>query len=744
MRISANQPTTEPPARPAPRTLTRRLLLPAASVLLLGGAEALLRIAGVGHATDFLIATADGSGFVPNGQFGRAFHCPESPAPFFLPADKPADAVWIFVLGESAAHGTPDPAFAPGRVLEVLLRGRYPGKQIRVFNAAMMGINSYAIARIARECADHGADLLIVHAGNNELAGSFGTAHFASRLPPPVARWFTRAGIAARSSRIGQVIARALAPDAGRRGQDERYFLDRRIARDDPRRETVRRNFAENLREVCALARDGGVKVIVSTVAVNLRDCPPFGSPAAGDAGAPDAFENARRLEQTAQFDLAALEYQAACDGDALPFRTDSRLNGAIRGLQPPGAGAAVVDCAKAIALADAEEHHIPGGRLFHDHVHFRFAGACALARALLDPVTRALGTGPGAGGESPGAAGLTDEEAAARLAYTSWDELKLQASMTRFFARPPCSLQRGHEERLAAARADLARRERAFTPAEQRRCVRIYEEALARAPDDTHLQVNFAELLDAIGRPDAALLPARLAAQQFPGHEPYGRLLAGLLAKQPNRAPSRDPIADYHFENGNDLLPRGEVEEAIAEFRLALRRDGTSAQTHNNLGTALLRAGATNEALAAFARAIALMPGHAGAHFNLGLALHSQRRFPEAAVHLRRAVELKFPSPMAAVRLAWILSTADDPALRNGAEAVGLAEEACAATSRQMPAALASLAAAYAECGRFDDALRVAGEQRALLERTGAPFDAAGFEALLSTLRARRPLRQP
>ena len=65
-------------------------------------------------------------------------------------------------MGESAAAGTPDPAFGFARILEVMLRRQFPDRRIEVINAAMRGINSHIILPIARECVRLQPDLFIV------------------------------------------------------------------------------------------------------------------------------------------------------------------------------------------------------------------------------------------------------------------------------------------------------------------------------------------------------------------------------------------------------------------------------------------------------------------------------------------------------------------------------------------------------------------------------------------------------
>jgi tetratricopeptide (TPR) repeat protein len=80
-----------------------------------------------------------------------------------------------------------------------------------------------------------------------------------------------------------------------------------------------------------------------------------------------------------------------------------------------------------------------------------------------------------------------------------------------------------------------------------------------------------------------------------------------------------------------------------------------------------------------------------------------------DAQVHLRAAVEANTNSVMALSNLAWLLAAASDPTMRNGQEAVSLAERACRLTSYQNAQIIGTLADAYAEAGRFDDAVATA-----------------------------------
>jgi Tfp pilus assembly protein PilF len=185
-----------------------------------------------------------------------------------------------------------------------------------------------------------------------------------------------------------------------------------------------------------------------------------------------------------------------------------------------------------------------------------------------------------------------------------------------------------------------------------------------------------------------------------------------------------------------------GRLDEAVSYYRDALRRDPGCVDAHNNLGIVLAQRGNASEALGHFQEAVRLKPSFAKAHQNLGLVLEGQGRPSDAVNEYREALRWSGDAPDVARRLAWILATDPDPSVRNGAEAVRLAQAASAATGDKTPQSLDVLAAAYAEAGRFDDAVRTA-ERVLALANDSAPAEARqAAEARLALYRSRQALR--
>jgi tetratricopeptide (TPR) repeat protein len=120
-------------------------------------------------------------------------------------------------------------------------------------------------------------------------------------------------------------------------------------------------------------------------------------------------------------------------------------------------------------------------------------------------------------------------------------------------------------------------------------------------------------------------------------------------------------------------------------------------------------------EAMENFSRALQLRPDDAEAHCHLAEILSRQNKAVEAVRHYREALRIRPDFPEALNNLAWMLATSKEPGVRDGAQAVQLAERACALTQYQKTVCIDTLVAAYAEAGRFDDAIATAQKARTL-----------------------------
>ncbi|MEK6643089.1 MAG: tetratricopeptide repeat protein [Planctomycetota bacterium] len=186
-----------------------------------------------------------------------------------------------------------------------------------------------------------------------------------------------------------------------------------------------------------------------------------------------------------------------------------------------------------------------------------------------------------------------------------------------------------------------------------------------------------------------------------------------------------------------------GKTPDAIEHFEAALLLKPHSVNALFNYGMLHFRRGHMDDARAKFLAALAVDPAHAMTHYQLGCLLVSQGRSSEGLDEWRRAIRQVHPQLDTMNNLAWILATADDDSLRNGSEAVAVAEQGCALTNRQDPALLDTLAAAYAEAKRFNDAV-VTAEQSVARWRVMSAVDSEKEVARrLEGYRAGRPHRE-
>ncbi|MEK7678067.1 MAG: tetratricopeptide repeat protein, partial [Verrucomicrobiota bacterium] len=359
--------------------LFRFLAVTLIPLLFFGSAELGLRLAGYGYPTRFFQKSRMGERvvLVENEKFGRRFFPPSlarEPRPLILAPEKPADTIRIFVFGESAAMGDPEPAYGFSRILEVLLRERFPGRRFEVVNVAMTAINSHAILPLARECARLQGDVWVIYMGNNEVEGPFGSGTIFGPKAPGM--FFIRASLALKTARIGQLLddlqSRLLEKTAAPKSWGGmKMFMEHQIRQEDPGMEMVYRHFQSNLEDIVQVGKKSGAKILASTVGSNLRHCAPFASlHAAGlketdqsawgkmyasgvilesagqfqealalyrqaaridDRHAELQFRMGRCSWESGIYDQARRSFERARDLDTLRFRADSRLNEIIR-----------------------------------------------------------------------------------------------------------------------------------------------------------------------------------------------------------------------------------------------------------------------------------------------------------------------------------------------------------------------------------------------------------------------------
>ena len=235
--------------------------------LLLGLLEVYLRLGGYGYDTAFFKMDRDDSGkeiLLNNDSFMFRFFPPALarwPGSFRLIAKKPAEVQRIFIFGESAAMGDPQPTVGPARVLEVLLREKFPGQKFEVVNLGVTAINSHVSLPIAQDVAARGqGDIWLIYMGNNEMVGPFGAASVFGARAAPLS--VVRLNLAIQKTRVGQLTVSLLHHLGGKPKNASwggmKMFLQNQVPPDEDHRKTVYQNFDRNLRDIVRSGQRSG------------------------------------------------------------------------------------------------------------------------------------------------------------------------------------------------------------------------------------------------------------------------------------------------------------------------------------------------------------------------------------------------------------------------------------------------------------------------------------------------------
>ena len=200
---------------------------------------------------------------------------------------------------------------------------------------------------------------------------------------------------------------------------------------------------------------------------------------------------------------------------------------------------------------------------------------------------------------------------------------------------------------------------------------------------------------------------------------------------------------AEAHNNLGYILARQKHYNEAIDHYFEALRIKPGYTEAHNNLGTALLHQGNEKEAIVHYYEALKNNPNYAGAYYNLGKVFANHLNIEKAILLYRKALKLNPEMTQALYNLSWILASHEDEKYRNGEEAVKLATQLCKITEYQQPLPLDALAVAYAETGRFNEAVFTARRGLIMALRYGPNELILGLKKRLQLYQEKRPYRQ-
>ena len=288
-------------------------------------------------------------------------------------------------------------------------------------------------------------------------------------------------------------------------------------------------------------------------------------------------------------------------------------------------------------------------------------------------------------------------------------------------------------------------------------------------------------------GKPDQALPQYQATVKLRPWSVPARLRLAGVLAALNQREDAlvqyREALkleprqAQVHYELGKLLAAQGKIPDALSHFHQALELKPDFSDALVQAGTLLAAQGRFAEAQPAFREAVGLCPTNAALRLELGKVLKLQGKNAEAAPEFAEALRLRPSLPdellqegqrlarehqfnaalvrfntalwlepdsvVALTELAWMLATHPLAQLRNGTRALRLAQRALQLSSGTDPRAWAALDAAYAESGRFSEAIAAAEKARQFALSAGDPQAAEACESRLTLYRAQHAYHQ-
>jgi tetratricopeptide (TPR) repeat protein len=279
-----------------------------------------------------------------------------------------------------------------------------------------------------------------------------------------------------------------------------------------------------------------------------------------------------------------------------------------------------------------------------------------------------------------------------------------------------------------------------------------LWSDTVNKNPASWMAQNNFGMVLQRKGKEDEAIAhfqqALRLDSSKSEiynnlGHSltVKGRLNESLLHLR--KALEINPnYAEVRYNLGHALLRAGLLDDAIVHLKKAVEINPNYVPAYSDLGNALLRKGEVEESLAYLQRAVEIDPDYKPTRFNLANTLLQSGRGAEALAHLQKVLSLNPDDAEAEKNMAWVLATWPEDRIRDGAKAVELAERANRSTEGQNPIIVVTLAAAYAEAGRFSDAIQTAEEALRLANDSGNVALAEGIRGYIQLYRLGHPFR--
>lgn len=381
---------------------------------------------------------------------------------------KPKGTFRIFLVGESAAKGYPQPRqLASSAFLQKMLSDAWPERTVEVINLGTTAVASFPVLGMMTEALEFEPDLVIVHTGHNEFFGAYGVSSV-SRGGASVTRLQATRFI--RSLALVQALSRwTTSPDAMKgRTLMEIMAAESYTAPDDPIRQAAANNLGANIGEMVKRCQQRNVPVLVCTMPSNERDLHPVGADrfdgvtseaqqrcneflaqaeaqlatnpqaaltnlAAAISLAPknsrSHFLSGQAFYALSRTNEAQRAFDAARDLDSMPWRATSLQQAAIRAAVAKNGGAL---CDMVTAFRAASPGGCIGWELMDDHVHPTLRGQALMAEAIVASLRRM--SGAGSVSDNQFARIRTWETYAAELGDNPWDRYAVDHQMRVLF----------------------------------------------------------------------------------------------------------------------------------------------------------------------------------------------------------------------------------------------------------------------------------------------------------------------